>query len=57
MRNKYTDKQIEVLRKYYPLGDWDSILPFFPNTPKINIRATARGYYWQKVQHAYSIIS
>lgn len=44
MRNKYTDKQIEVLRKYYPLGDWDSILPFFPNTPKINIRATARRY-------------
>lgn len=44
MNNKYSEEQINALRKYYPKGDWDSILPFFPDTTKVNIRATARRY-------------
>lgn len=34
MRNKYTDEDIEFLRKYYPIGDWDSIFARFPNLTK-----------------------
>ena len=44
MNNRLSEEQINALRKYYPKGDWDSILPFFPNTTKANIRATARRY-------------
>lgn len=25
MRMKYTDEDIEFLKKYYPIGDWDTI--------------------------------
>jgi group I intron endonuclease len=43
MRKKtYTEDQIELLRKYYPDGRWDMILPIFPNKSKANIRALAR---------------
>ena len=37
MRNKYTDEDIEFLRKYYPIGDWDSIFARFPNLTKDQI--------------------
>lgn len=37
MRNKYTDEDIEFLRKYYPIGDWDSIFVRFPNLTKDQI--------------------
>ena len=41
-RRKYTDEQIRILEQYYPTGEWDKILPHFPNQSKVNIRATAK---------------
>lgn len=31
MRMKYTNEDIEFLKKYYPIGDWDAIFKRFPN--------------------------
>lgn len=51
MRNKYTDEDIEFLRKYYPIGDWDSIFIRFPNLTKDQIynvcskRGISANYY------------
>lgn len=51
MRNKYTDEDIEFLRKYYPVGDWDSIFIRFPNLTKDQIynvchrRGISANYY------------
>ena len=42
MNRKYTEKQIEALKYYYPKGDWDSIFPLFPGQTRVNIRALAR---------------
>lgn len=43
MRKKtYNEEQLDILRKYYSSGDWDSILPAFPNKTKADIRAIAR---------------
>lgn len=43
MRKKtYTEEQLNVVRRYYPSGDWDSILPAFPGKNKADIRAIAR---------------
>ncbi len=44
MNSKYSKKQIDILREYYPIGDWDSIIPYFPNMKRVNIRALARRY-------------
>lgn len=41
-RKTYNQEQVELLRKYYPSGRWDMILPIFPNKSKANIRAIAR---------------
>ena len=51
MRTKYTDEDIEFLRKYYPIGDWDSIFTRFPNLTKDQIynvchkRGISANYY------------
>lgn len=51
MRNKYIDEDIEFLRKYYPVGDWDSIFARFPNLTKDQIynvchkRGISANYY------------
>lgn len=51
MRMKYTDEDIEFLRKYYPIGDWDTILARFPNLDKEKIynvchkRGISANYY------------
>ena len=51
MRTKYTDDHIEFLRKYYPIGDWDSIFTRFPNLTKDQIynvchkRGISANYY------------
>lgn len=51
MRNKYTDEDIDFLRKYYPIGDWDSIFTRFPNLTKDQIynvchkRGISANYY------------
>lgn len=42
MRNRITNEQIEILRHYYPIGDWDTILKYFPNSKKENIGPLAR---------------
>lgn len=34
MRYKYTDEDIEFLKIYYPIGDWDNIFERFPNLSK-----------------------
>ena len=44
MNNKYSIEQINILKKYYTKGEWDSIIPFFPNLSRVNIRAIARRY-------------
>lgn len=33
----YTDKDIDVIRKYYPSGDWDVLLKLLPDKPKSSI--------------------
>ena len=51
MRTKYTDEDIEFLRKYYPIGDWDTIFTRFPNSNKDKIynvcckRGISANYY------------
>ncbi len=43
MRPKtYNDEQLQIIRKNYPSGNWDAILPFFPGKTKADIRAIAR---------------
>ncbi len=43
MRPKtYTEKEVNILREYYPDGRWDMIEPVFPNKSRANIRAIAR---------------
>lgn len=37
MRYKYTDKDIEWLKEYYPKGDWNLIFSRFPNCTKSSI--------------------
>lgn len=51
MRTKYTDEDIEFLRKYYPVGDWDAIFKRFPSLSKDQIynvchkRGISANYY------------
>jgi hypothetical protein len=51
MRTKYTDEDIEFLRKYYPIGDWDAIFTRFPSLSKDQIynvchkRGISANYY------------
>lgn len=46
----HKDKKIEILRKYYPIGDWDSIFKYIPNTNKAAIKgyANKHGIYRNK---------
>ena len=37
MRTKYTNEDIEFLREYYPVGDWNAIFTRFPNLDKDKI--------------------
>ena len=37
INNKYSNDDIEFLKIYYPLGDWDSIFKRFPTATKQNI--------------------
>lgn len=37
MRHKYTDEDIEFLKIYYPIGDWDNIFQRFPDVSKQSI--------------------
>lgn len=39
---KFSEEQISALKKYYPLGDWDSLFKYFPNQKKANIKGLAR---------------
>lgn len=51
MRIKYTDEDIEFLKKYYPVGDWDMIFKRFPCSDKEKIynvcykRGISANYY------------
>lgn len=51
MRTKYTEEDIEFLKKYYPIGDWDAIFARFPNLDKDKIynvchkRGISANYY------------
>ena len=37
MRHKYTKEDIEFLKMYYPIGDWNKIFERFPNASKQSI--------------------
>lgn len=56
MRTKYTEEDIEFLRKYYPIGDWNSIFKRFPNLTKDQIynvchkRGISANYYGRDKQ-------
>lgn len=55
MRKKtYTPEQVDLLRKYYPDGLWDKILPIFPNKSKANIRSIARKHGIQREKDTLS---
>jgi hypothetical protein len=51
MRTKYTNEDIDFLKKYYPIGDWDAIFARFPNLDKEKIynvchkRGISANYY------------
>ena len=51
MRMKYTNEDIEFLKKYYPIGDWDTIFKRFPNLDRKKIynvchkRGISANYY------------
>lgn len=51
MRMKYTEEDIEFLKKYYPIGDWDAIFTRFPTLDKEKIynvchkRGISANYY------------
>lgn len=51
MRTKYTNDDIEFLKEYYPIGDWDTIFKRFPNLTKEQIynvchkRGISANYY------------
>lgn len=51
MRTKYTNEDIEFLKIYYPIGDWDAIFTRFPNADKdkiynvCNKRGISANYY------------
>lgn len=38
---KYTKEHIEALKKYYPIGDWEHIFEYFPNSNKASIKSFA----------------
>ena len=43
MRKKmYSEEQLNIIKEYYPQGDWEKILPFFQEKTKADIRAIAR---------------
>lgn len=51
----YTKDDIDFLKKYYPIGDWDSIYQRFPNTTKQSIQTKMSklnihldSHYWTK---------
>ena len=44
INNKYSNDDIEFLKIYYPLGDWDSIFKRFPTATKQNIFSLASKY-------------
>jgi len=50
MRKTYSEEQLNILREYYPSGDWEHILPLFPGKTKGGIGAIARanGIYREK---------
>ena len=50
---KFTDEEINILRLYYPIGDWESIHQFLPNVSKQSIHTkmsslniSMESYYW-----------
>lgn len=52
---KYSDEDIEYIKKYYQIGDWDSIFKKYPFMNKQNVydMAKKRGfsadfYFWRK---------
>lgn len=51
MRMKYTNEDIDFLREYYPIGDWDAIFARFPHLDKEKIynvcykRGISANYY------------
>lgn len=51
----YTCDEIDILRQYYPLGDWENLLKLLPNRNKVSINSKAHslgikqdGWNWTK---------
>ena len=44
MAKRFTNEQINALKKYYPIGDWDSIFKYYPQSNKSSIKSLARRY-------------
>ena len=40
-RGEYSNKEIEIIKKYYPIGDWDNLLKLLPNRNKNSIHTLA----------------
>lgn len=41
-KRTYSEEQLNIIKEYYPQGDWEKILPFFQGKTKADIRAIAR---------------
>lgn len=51
----YSDEEIVILKKYYPIGDWENLYKFLPNRDKHSITTKAHklginqsNFYWTK---------
>ena len=60
----YTDKEISILEKYYPIGDWENLSKFLPNRDKNSITNKAHklgikqeSFYWteEKIKEKLSL--
>ena len=55
MNNKYTKEDIEIIKKYYPIGDWDTLFKHFPNSNKVAIKGYANKHgIYRKIDNQLS---
>ena len=54
-KHYFTDKEIEILKQYYPVGDWESIKKYLPDVSKSTIHTkmskigiSMKNHFWKK---------
>ena len=54
-KHYFTDEEIEILKQYYPIGDWESIKKYLPNVSKSDIYTkmnkigiSMENHFWRK---------